>query len=70
VCVVVNSQIISSQALVLTGDFNHPKICWRDNTAGLNQSRRFLECIDDNFLLQEIEEPTRRCAVLDIVLTN
>ena len=23
-----------SQGLVLMGDFNHPNICWRDNTAG------------------------------------
>ncbi|GAB0182918.1 hypothetical protein GRJ2_000757100 [Grus japonensis] len=59
-----------SQALVLMGDFNHPNICWRDNTAGHKQSRRFLECIDDNFLLQVTEEPTRRCAMLDLVLTN
>ena len=36
-----------SQALVLMGDFNHPDICWRDNTAGHKQSRRFLECVDD-----------------------
>ncbi|GAB0179197.1 hypothetical protein GRJ2_000385000 [Grus japonensis] len=59
-----------SQALVLMGDFNHPHICWRDNTAGHKQSRRFLECVDDNFLLQVIEEPTRRGAMLDLVLTN
>ncbi|KAM9591177.1 uncharacterized protein ACIBXB_006074 isoform 2-T3 [Morphnus guianensis] len=59
-----------SQALVLMGDFNHPNICWRDNTAGHKQSRRFLECVDDNFLLQVIEEPTRRGAMLDLVLTN
>ncbi|GAB0176597.1 hypothetical protein GRJ2_000124900 [Grus japonensis] len=52
------------------GDFNHPNICWRDNTAGHKQSRRFLECVDDNFLLQVIEEPTRRGAMLDLVLTN
>ncbi|GAB0207569.1 hypothetical protein GRJ2_003222600 [Grus japonensis] len=39
-----------SQALVLMGDFNHPDICWRDNTAGHKQSRRFLECVNDNFL--------------------
>ena len=25
---------LRSQALVLTGDFNHPDICWRDKTAG------------------------------------
>ena len=59
-----------SQALVLMGDFNHPDICWRDNTAGHKQSRRFLECVDDNFLLQVMEEPTRRGAMLDLVLTN
>ncbi|GAB0203516.1 hypothetical protein GRJ2_002817200 [Grus japonensis] len=52
------------------GDFNHPDICWRDNTAGHKQSRRFLECIDDNFLLQVIKEPMRRGAMLDLVLTN
>ncbi|GAB0205450.1 hypothetical protein GRJ2_003010600 [Grus japonensis] len=52
------------------GDFNHPDICWRGNTAGHKQSRRFLECVDDNFLLQVIEEPTRRGAMLDLLLTN
>ncbi|GAB0187556.1 hypothetical protein GRJ2_001220900 [Grus japonensis] len=52
------------------GDFNHSDICWRDNTARHKQSRRFLECIDDNFLLQVIEEQTRRDAMLDLVLTN
>ncbi|GAB0208424.1 mitochondrial enolase superfamily member 1 [Grus japonensis] len=59
-----------SQALVLMGKFNHPDICWRDNTAERKQSRKFLECIDDNFLLQVTEEPTRRDAMLDLILTN
>ncbi|GAB0202598.1 mitochondrial enolase superfamily member 1 [Grus japonensis] len=59
-----------SQALVLMGDFNHPDICWRDNTAEHKQSRKFLECVHDNFLLQVIEEPTRRGAMLDLILTN
>jgi len=52
------------------GGFNHPDISWRDNAAGHRQSRRFLKCIDDNFLLQVIEEPTRRGAMLYLVLTN
>ncbi|GAB0205664.1 mitochondrial enolase superfamily member 1 [Grus japonensis] len=52
------------------GDFNHPDICWRDNAAEHKQSRKFLECVDDNFLLQVIEEPTRRGAMLDLILTN
>ena len=59
-----------SKAFVLMGDFNHPDICWRDNTAGHRQSRKFLECIEDNFLLHVIEEPKTRGAMLDLVLTN
>lgn len=58
-----------SEALVLMGDFSYP-ICWRGNTAGQEQSRRFLECTDDNFLLQRIEQPTRTGAMLDLVLTS
>ncbi|GAB0187691.1 hypothetical protein GRJ2_001234400 [Grus japonensis] len=59
-----------SQALVLMGDFNHPDICWRDNAAEHKQSRKFLECVDDNLLLQVTEEPMRGGAMLDLVLTN
>ena len=52
------------------GGLQPPWYLLRDNTAGHKQSRRFLECIDDNFLLQVIEEPMRRGAMLDLVLTN
>ncbi|PKU38944.1 rna-directed dna polymerase from mobile element jockey-like [Limosa lapponica baueri] len=38
--------------------------------AGYKKSRKFLECVDENFLLQMIEEPMRKGAVLDLVLTN
>ncbi|TRZ10047.1 hypothetical protein HGM15179_017058 [Zosterops borbonicus] len=63
----------SSQALVLMrgSDFYHPSICWKDNTtAGYKQSKSLQEYVDDNFLLQVIEEPTRRDAMLDLVLAN
>jgi len=43
-----------SQDLVLLGNFSHRDTCWRDDTAGHKQSRRFLEYIDDNFLLQDV----------------
>ncbi|PKU35602.1 dtw domain-containing protein 2 [Limosa lapponica baueri] len=52
------------------GDSNYSSICWRDNTAGHKQSRKLLECYDGNFLLQVVEEPARRGAMLDLVLTN
>jgi len=59
-----------SQALVLMGDFNHPDISWEAHTVRQAQSRRFLQSIDDNFLMQVVEEPTRKGALLDLVLTN
>ncbi|KAM6382481.1 uncharacterized protein FN964_001067 [Alca torda] len=59
-----------SQTVVIMGDFNHPNICWKDNTVGHKKSSKSLECVDDNFLLQMVEEPTRRGTMLDLVLTN
>jgi len=51
-------------------DFNHPDISWEDHTARHMQSRRFLQSIHDNFLIPVVEEPTRKGALLDLVLTN
>jgi len=51
---------LQSQALVLMGDFNQPDISWEDHTARQAQSRRFLQSINDNFLMQVLEEPTRK----------
>ncbi|PKU34188.1 dtw domain-containing protein 2 [Limosa lapponica baueri] len=56
-----------SQALVLMGDLNYADICWRNNTAGHKQSRRFLEIIYDNFLTQVVEKPMRTGTLLDII---
>ena len=58
-----------SQNMVLMGDFNHPDICWMDNTAVHQKSKRFLECVDDNFLFQVVQEPMRKGAMLDLVVT-
>lgn len=52
------------------GDFIYPGICWNDNTAELKQSRRFLECIGDNFLAQVTEESTSKGSLLDQILMN
>jgi len=59
-----------SQVLVLVGDFNYPDISWEDHTARQAQSRRFLQSTDDTFLIQVVEEPTRKGALLDLVLTK
>jgi len=59
-----------SQALILLGDFNHPDICWKSSTASCRKSRRFLECLEDDFLSQVIDTPTLGDAILDLMLTN
>ena len=46
-----------SPALVLMGDFNFLDICWEYNLAQKKQSSRFLECMEDNFLMQLVREP-------------
>ncbi|GAB0186388.1 hypothetical protein GRJ2_001104100 [Grus japonensis] len=56
-----------SQALVLLGNFNHFDICWK---VARRATRRLLECIEDNFLSQVIDNPTRGDAILDLLVTN
>jgi len=46
--------------------FNHPNIGWKSNTGSCRQSRKFVECIKDNFIVQEIDSPTREDATLDL----
>jgi len=59
-----------SQALILVGNFNHPDFIWEDRTAMHLHSWKFVQSIDDNFLMKVVEEPTRRGTLLDLVLTN
>ena len=55
-------KVSRSLALVLMGDFNLPDVCWKYNTVERKQSRRFLECVEENFLNQLVREPTREGA--------
>jgi len=52
------------------GDFNILDICLKYNTAERKQCRRLLECVEDNFLMQLVSEPTRGGASLDLLFTN
>lgn len=56
------------QTQVLMGNFKHPSICWRSNTAGHKQSRKFLECIEDILLLKVIENTMRRTSALPYLI--
>ena len=64
--------------LVVLGDFNYPGINWTDWTTIHNESHSeflFIECLRDNFLSQEIQNPTRHrigqtANILDLLLVN
>jgi len=43
------------QSLILLGEFSHPDICWKSSMVSCGQSRKFLKCIEDNFLSQVID---------------
>ena len=38
-----------SQALILLREFNPPNNCWKTSTVSHGQSKRLLECMEDNF---------------------
>ena len=63
-------EVSRSLPLVLVGDLNFPDICWVYNTVDREQSRRFLECVGDNFLTQLVKEPTRGSKILDLLFVN
>ncbi|RMC14989.1 hypothetical protein DUI87_07168 [Hirundo rustica rustica] len=50
-----------------SGDFNLPDICWELNTAEKRQSRKFLECMEDNFLSQLVTRLVDVGRAVDVV---
>jgi len=54
----------------LTGGLQPPNICWKISIERCRQSRRFLDCIEDNFLSQVIDSPTRGNMILDLIVTD
>lgn len=67
---VQNTVQLIHQALVLMGDFDHLDIWWDSSTAGGRQSKRSLESVEEKFLVQVLDRPTKGEASLDLVLTN
>lgn len=51
-------------------NFNHLDVFWENNMRACNKYRRFLECVDQNFLVQVLDKPTKAEALLDLMLTS
>ena len=61
------SEAVQSRDVVVMGDLNYPDICWEAQSAKSNHSRRFLTCIQDLHLTQEVYGPTRGNVLLELV---
>ena len=61
--------IVSDSDCVILGDFNFPEIRW-DDGIGMGGNAEFLDTIEDNFLTQLVEDPTRGNNILDLVFVS
>ena len=66
-------QEIGSKHHVLMGDFNYPDIDWSMHSClptASKDTQLFLDCLDDNFLLQHVTVPTRKDSILDLIISD
>ena len=60
----------SNSRVVVMGDFNFPNIDWNiPRVRGLD-GEEFVRCVQEGFLTQHVDKPTRGEAVLDLILAN
>ena len=63
---------VNKKNVLIMGDFNYGDIDWPNHrllpSASLD-SRQFFECIDDNFYIQHVLQPTRDDSILDLVFS-
>jgi len=55
------------------GDLNYPEIDWtmhQPAPLATFEVHQFKDCVDNNFLVQHIRQPTREDNILDLVLSN
>ena len=55
---------------LILGDFNYRDIDWENNVGSSSDSEEFINVVNDNFLKQLVNQPTRDNNILDLILTN
>ena len=63
------STVIKDKFCIITGDFNCPKINWKNKTADV-EGRRLLDFASDELLTQWVNEATRGNNILDLVFSS
>ena len=52
------------------GDFNFSELNWSIEAENISESHPFVECINNNFSIQVVLEPTREINFLDLILCS
>lgn len=52
------------------GDFNDTDICWKNNIQVHMTSIKFMQCVENCCLVQILDVPMRKEALLDLLLIN
>ena len=65
----INEMCRRNHRVVVCGDFNFPAIDW-EHLKSDAQGKKFLECVQNNFLVQHVKSATRDDNILDLVLGN
>ena len=64
-------RMVSSEQVIIMGDFNHPSIDWGNLCADTAADSVFPDLVEDCFLIQHVNEPTHKAGnILDLVLTT
>ena len=61
---------VSNGDCIIMGDFNHGNIKWDSLQSTGVEDQRFLSLVQDNFLTQQVLEPTRAARVLYIIVLS
>ena len=61
---------VTKRDCIIMGDFNHGRIQWKSLQSTGSEDQKFLNLVQDCFLIQHVLEPTRGENVLDIVLSS
>lgn len=56
----------SKHRCLILGDFNFPHLDWLDDSK-LDDDHNFVKCINNNFLYQKVDKPTRGDNILDLI---
>ena len=60
---------VSKDRVIIMGDFNFPELDWC-KIETLSDTHPFIKCINNNFLDQLVDKPTRGDNILDLIMTT